>query len=284
MLEPASAQGGSREALAGTHCQPCPSSGPRLRGPASSRARGHERRGQDDRHTEPERVAEGFNEPAARLGAGRTRFRDQAAPLIVEATLTGLDNEDKAWFADDVEVLTTPAGPQLQILCDDEITRREQVAMGRRLRRAHFDTETTLEGFDFSANPKLPAAQIRDLAALRWLQAGESIILYGAGRRRQDPRRPGHGAPGDPRRRRRDDRRPDPGSASPSITDDWRTRPPQPKTRSPRTDSAPYGIGVKAKPSASTFGRTLTPTPHRRLSAPSRETGLNRSQPSSPTG
>ena len=68
----------------------------------------------------------------------------------------------------------------LQILCDDEITRREQVAMGRRLRRARFDTETTLEGFDFSANPKLPAAQIRDLAALRWLQAGESIILYGA--------------------------------------------------------------------------------------------------------
>jgi DNA replication protein DnaC len=68
----------------------------------------------------------------------------------------------------------------LQILCDDEITRREQAAMGRRLRRARFDTETTLEGFDFSANPKLPAAQIRDLAALRWLQAGESIILYGA--------------------------------------------------------------------------------------------------------
>jgi DNA replication protein DnaC len=68
----------------------------------------------------------------------------------------------------------------LQILCDDEITRREQVAMGRRLRRARFDTETTLEGFDFSANSKLPAAQIRDLAALRWLQAGESIILYGA--------------------------------------------------------------------------------------------------------
>jgi DNA replication protein DnaC len=67
----------------------------------------------------------------------------------------------------------------LQILCDDEITRREQVAMGRRLRRARFDTETTLEGFDFSTNTKLPAAQIRDLAALRWLQAGESIILYG---------------------------------------------------------------------------------------------------------
>jgi DNA replication protein DnaC len=35
------------------------------------------------------------------------------------------------------------------------------------------------EGFDFSAAPKLPAAQIRDLAALRWLQSGEPVILYG---------------------------------------------------------------------------------------------------------
>jgi DNA replication protein DnaC len=41
-----------------------------------------------------------------------------------------------------------------------------------------FDT-AHLEGFDFTASPKLPAAQIRDLAALRWLAAGESVILYG---------------------------------------------------------------------------------------------------------
>jgi DNA replication protein DnaC len=29
------------------------------------------------------------------------------------------------------------------------------------------------------ASPKLRAAQIRDLAALRWLSAGESVVLYG---------------------------------------------------------------------------------------------------------
>ena len=67
----------------------------------------------------------------------------------------------------------------LQVLCHDEITRRETVAMSRRLRRAHFEQQLTLEGFDFTASPKLPAAQIRDLAALRWLAAGESVILYG---------------------------------------------------------------------------------------------------------
>src|SRR5437773_9496750 len=67
----------------------------------------------------------------------------------------------------------------LQVLCHDEISRREGAAMGRRLRRARFEQQLTLEGFDFAANPKLPTAQIRDLAELRWLSAGESMILYG---------------------------------------------------------------------------------------------------------
>ena len=69
----------------------------------------------------------------------------------------------------------------LQVLCQDEIARREQVGMARRLRRARFEEQVTIEGFDFAANPKLPAAQIRDLAALRWLHAGESVVLYGPG-------------------------------------------------------------------------------------------------------
>ena len=58
----------------------------------------------------------------------------------------------------------------LQVLCKDEISRRDTVAMQRRLRKARFEQQTTLEGFDFGASPKLPAAQIRELAALRWLQ------------------------------------------------------------------------------------------------------------------
>ena len=67
----------------------------------------------------------------------------------------------------------------LQVLCQDEISRRETMSLARRIRRARFETEATLEGFDFGASPKLPAAQIRDLAALRWLAGGESVILYG---------------------------------------------------------------------------------------------------------
>jgi DNA replication protein DnaC len=67
----------------------------------------------------------------------------------------------------------------LQVLCQDEITRRESMSMARRIRRARFDEQATLEGFDCAASPKLPAAHIRDLAALRWLTTGESVILYG---------------------------------------------------------------------------------------------------------
>ena len=67
----------------------------------------------------------------------------------------------------------------LQALCEDEIARRESAALTRRIRRAKFEEQATFESFDFSANPKLPAAMLRDLAALRWLDAGESVILYG---------------------------------------------------------------------------------------------------------
>ena len=67
----------------------------------------------------------------------------------------------------------------LQALCEDEIARREAAALQRRLRAARFETATTIEEFDFDYNPKIPAARIRDLATLRFIDVGESIILHG---------------------------------------------------------------------------------------------------------
>ncbi len=40
-------------------------------------------------------------------------------------------------------------------------------------------SSSALNFFDFTVSPKLPAAILRDLAALRWLDTGESVILYG---------------------------------------------------------------------------------------------------------
>ena len=67
----------------------------------------------------------------------------------------------------------------LQVLLEDEIARREAAGVARRLRAARFPTETTFEGFDYSYNPKLPQAQIRDLARLEFIGAGEGLICYG---------------------------------------------------------------------------------------------------------
>ncbi len=67
----------------------------------------------------------------------------------------------------------------LQVLCEDELARRDAAKITRRIRAARFPAGATLEEFDFGYNPKLPAAQIRDLARLEFIAAGEGIIAYG---------------------------------------------------------------------------------------------------------
>ena len=67
----------------------------------------------------------------------------------------------------------------IEVLCADETTRRDAAGLERRLRAAHFEQAATIEDFDFTYNPAIPAATIRDLATLRFLEAGESLILHG---------------------------------------------------------------------------------------------------------
>jgi DNA replication protein DnaC len=67
----------------------------------------------------------------------------------------------------------------LQVLCEDELARRDAAKVSRRIRAARFPAGATLEEFDFGYNPKLPAAAIRDLARLEFIAAGEGIIAYG---------------------------------------------------------------------------------------------------------
>ena len=67
----------------------------------------------------------------------------------------------------------------LQVLCEDELARRDAGKVARRIKAARFPGQATLESFDFAYNPKLPAAQIRDLARLEFIPAGEGIIAYG---------------------------------------------------------------------------------------------------------
>jgi DNA replication protein DnaC len=41
----------------------------------------------------------------------------------------------------------------LEVLCEDEIARRDAAALERRLRAARFEQTTTIEDYDFSFNP-----------------------------------------------------------------------------------------------------------------------------------
>jgi DNA replication protein DnaC len=67
----------------------------------------------------------------------------------------------------------------LEWLIEDEIARRHNKALGLRLQRARFEQQSTLEGFDFNFNPKVPAAQIHDLATCHFVEQGESVIICG---------------------------------------------------------------------------------------------------------
>jgi DNA replication protein DnaC len=67
----------------------------------------------------------------------------------------------------------------LAALCEDETARRDATGTARRIQAAHFEQTASIEEFDFAFNPKIPAAQIRDLATLRFVEASESVILHG---------------------------------------------------------------------------------------------------------
>ena len=67
----------------------------------------------------------------------------------------------------------------LTLLLQDEVERRAQSALRLRLRRGAFDATKTLEGFDFSFNPKLNKAQVFDLATCQFVDRHENLLVYG---------------------------------------------------------------------------------------------------------
>src|SRR6266568_2717984 len=68
----------------------------------------------------------------------------------------------------------------LQRLLEDKVERRAQKQLDLRLRRASFDLEKTLEGFDFSFNPSINRQQIFDLATSRFVERHGSVLApYG---------------------------------------------------------------------------------------------------------
>ena len=67
----------------------------------------------------------------------------------------------------------------LELMLEDEIQRRANKALARRIQRARFEEERTLSEFDFAFNPKIPASQVRDLATCGFIERRESVLLVG---------------------------------------------------------------------------------------------------------
>ena len=128
----------------------------------------------------------------------------------------------------------------LQVLCEDEIARRDATAIVRRVRQARFEQPVTLEDFDFSYNPKIPAVDFRDLATLRFVyrqrRQSSSTARSGSARPTSASPRPSgvparaqrrvHQNQPAPRRSRRRPRRPHLGRPAPTL---GQTRRPGPR-------------------------------------------------------
>jgi DNA replication protein DnaC len=67
----------------------------------------------------------------------------------------------------------------LELLLEDEVQHRGNRRLASRIAKAHFEEEKSLEDFDFSFNPKVPAQYIHDLATCQFIERKESIIFCG---------------------------------------------------------------------------------------------------------
>jgi DNA replication protein DnaC len=70
-------------------------------------------------------------------------------------------------------------GEFLYRLLNDEAERRDGRQLDQRLRRASFESDRTLEDFDFLFNPAVPKAKIIDLATCTFVERHENVLLIG---------------------------------------------------------------------------------------------------------
>jgi DNA replication protein DnaC len=68
----------------------------------------------------------------------------------------------------------------LSHLVEDELTKRQDRLLNKRLKAAHFPELKTLEAFQFDFNPSINKQQIRELASARFVHQAQNVLLLGA--------------------------------------------------------------------------------------------------------
>jgi DNA replication protein DnaC len=67
----------------------------------------------------------------------------------------------------------------LETLVEDEMAKRRDTLLARRIKLAQFPFQATLDGFDFSFNADIPKRPIQELASSRFVHQNESALLIG---------------------------------------------------------------------------------------------------------
>jgi len=90
-------------------------------------------------------------------------------------------------FAETLELRITQAQKDelshlafLALIVQDEIERREAKKLTVRVQKASFEEVKTIEGFDFSFNPKIKRGMVTDLATCLFVEKREHLLIYGS--------------------------------------------------------------------------------------------------------
>jgi len=67
----------------------------------------------------------------------------------------------------------------LELLVQDELDRRRDLLIARRIKQARFPHHKSLDDFDWSFNPKINQKQFRDLASGEFVRKGHGVLLVG---------------------------------------------------------------------------------------------------------
>src|SRR5246127_249359 len=108
----------------------------------------------------------------------REAVPDRLNDMLTRLKLTGI--------RDQLDGMLDEAGRQelslretLVLLCEREITRKDERRIEMTLKLARFPFVRDLAGFDFAAQPSIDPKQVRELAGARWIANGENVLLLG---------------------------------------------------------------------------------------------------------
>jgi DNA replication protein DnaC len=99
-------------------------------------------------------------------------------PKLRQLRLSGMVHTLDLRAAQAIERQLGPA-EFLALLLDDELERRSQTRLARRLAQSGCDSQKTLADFDFSAAPGINRTLIQDLATCTFISRHENVLLCG---------------------------------------------------------------------------------------------------------